>query len=239
MKAPFTMALLGLLLMATSSFATLFDEANGQYKAGNFTEAAATYEKILIAEGPRSSVFYNLGNSYQAQKKYGFAILAYERARLLTPRDPDLLANLNLARKAATAFEEPVSYPTLEVVIQYLSRDEWSWLVPCSAAGEGLTKLLLFPQRPRVSSLQQGRSSYGRGVENLAGESSFQKMRPCGFLLLKRLSHSAHQARVKASEWGRKAVISNTPKSHQRICVAGSREKTLRRSCQNEHLAVE
>jgi tetratricopeptide (TPR) repeat protein len=133
MNTPFTMALLGLLLMVTSSFATLFDEANGQYKAGNFTEAAATYEKILIAEGPRSSVFYNLGNSYQAQKKYGFAILAYERARLLTPRDPDLLANLNLARKAATAFEEPVSYPTLEVVIQYLSRDEWSWLVAGSA----------------------------------------------------------------------------------------------------------
>jgi tetratricopeptide (TPR) repeat protein len=127
------MVLLGLLMMATSSFATLFDEANGQFKAGNFTEAAASYEKILISEGPRASVFYNLGNSYQAQKKYGLAILAYERARLLSPRDPDLLANLNLARKAATAFEESTFFPTLEVVIQYLSRDEWSWLVACSA----------------------------------------------------------------------------------------------------------
>jgi tetratricopeptide (TPR) repeat protein len=133
MNSSFTMVLLGLLMMATSSFATLFDEANGQFKAGNFTEAAASYEKILISEGPRASVFYNLGNSYQAQKKYGLAILAYERARLLSPRDPDLLANLNLARKAATAFEESTFFPTLEVVIQYLSRDEWSWLVAGSA----------------------------------------------------------------------------------------------------------
>jgi tetratricopeptide (TPR) repeat protein len=133
MNSPFTIALLSLLLVATSGFAARLDEANGQFKAGNFAEAATAYEKILTTEGPRASVFYNLGNSYQAQKQHGLAILAYERAKLLTPRDPDLLANLSLARKAATAFEEPVFFPTLEVVIQYLSRDEWSWLVAGSA----------------------------------------------------------------------------------------------------------
>ena len=56
---------------------------------------------------PACRVFYNLGNSYQRLGKYGYAILAYERARLLTPRDPDLSANLALARKAAAAFDEP------------------------------------------------------------------------------------------------------------------------------------
>ena len=106
MNRIYTWGFLSLLFLTTSSFAASMEDANGQFKAGNFEVAATHYEEVLKHEGPRASVFYNLGNSYQAQKKYGPAILAYERARLLTPRDPDLLANLNLARKAATAFDE-------------------------------------------------------------------------------------------------------------------------------------
>ena len=108
---------------------TSSSEANQQFKSGDFAGAAAAYEKIIAAEGPRASVYYNLGNSYQQLKQYGPAILAYERARLLTPRDPDLLANLALARKAATAFEETGLHPWLDAVVNHLSRNEWSWLV--------------------------------------------------------------------------------------------------------------
>lgn len=117
------------LLGPVSGFASAFDEANQQFKSGDFAGAAAAYEKLLTTEGPRASVYYNLGNSYQQLKQYGPAILAYERARLLTPRDPDLLANLALARKAATAFEETGLHPWLDVVVHRLSRNEWSWLV--------------------------------------------------------------------------------------------------------------
>ena len=106
-----------------------FAQANRQFSAGDFAGAAASYEQILAAEGPRAAVFYNLGNSYQRLGKYGYAILAYERARLLTPRDPDLVANLALARKAAAAFEESAPNPRLDAALHYLSRNEWSWLV--------------------------------------------------------------------------------------------------------------
>ena len=88
------LGLLCLFLGSSSAFATPFDQANGQFKAGDYAGAAAAYEQVLAADGPRAAVFYNLGNSYQQLKQYGPAILAYERARLLTPRDPDLLANL-------------------------------------------------------------------------------------------------------------------------------------------------
>jgi tetratricopeptide (TPR) repeat protein len=110
-----------------------FAEANARFKAGDFAVAATAYETLLANGGPRASVFYNLGNSYHRLGQYGPAILAYERARLLTPRDPDLLANLALARKAAAAFEETVVHPRLDALICYPSRNEWSWLVAGAA----------------------------------------------------------------------------------------------------------
>ena len=114
-----------------------FDQANRQFAAGDYAAAAAAYEQALAADGPRAAVFYNLGNSYQRLGRTGPAILAYERARLLAPRDPDLLANLALARKAAAAFEDSDRHPLVEVALNYLSRNEWSWLVTGSALALG------------------------------------------------------------------------------------------------------
>ncbi|MES2658199.1 MAG: tetratricopeptide repeat protein [Verrucomicrobiota bacterium] len=131
-----------LLAGASGAFASAFEQANQQSTAGDFTGAAASYEKILADEGPDAAVYYNLGNSYQSLKQYGPSILAYERARLLTPRDPDLLANLALARKAATAFEGSGLHPRLEAVINHLSRNEWSWLVVGSALVVGVLAIL-------------------------------------------------------------------------------------------------
>ena len=151
------LSLVCLLLGASPVFATAFDAANQQFKSGDFTGAAVSYEKILTADGPRAAVYYNLGNSYQSLKQYGPAILAYERARLLTPRDPDLLANLALARKAATAFEESALNPRLEAALNYLSRHEWSWLVAGAALLVGVLAVVggavKLPQRLRTAAL--------------------------------------------------------------------------------------
>jgi tetratricopeptide (TPR) repeat protein len=136
------LGLLCSLISVLPIFANGLDQANQQFKAGDFAGAAAAYEKILTAEGPSAAVFYNLGNSYQQLKQYGPAILAYERARLLTPRDPDLLANLTLARKAATAFDETGYHPWVDLVINRLSRNEWSWLVAGTALFLGALSLV-------------------------------------------------------------------------------------------------
>ncbi len=107
-----------------------FDRTNALFEAGDFASAAAAYEKILAEKGPRASVYYNLGNSHLRMGDYGPAILAYERAKLLTPRDPDLRANLALARRTAAAFEEePGLHPRVVAALHFLSRNEWSWLV--------------------------------------------------------------------------------------------------------------
>lgn len=142
MNRIFCLSFIYLLLGTATLFATAFDDANRQYQSGNFSESSIAYEKILVSEGPRAAVFYDLGNSYLSLKKYGLAILAYERARLLTPRDPDLMANLTLARKAAAAFEETKMNPWLEAVITYFSRDELSWLFAGAALFLGAVILL-------------------------------------------------------------------------------------------------
>jgi tetratricopeptide (TPR) repeat protein len=154
MKWPIIPCLCGLVLGCATARAEPtepFTAANQQFQSGDYAGAAASYEKILTDAGPRAAVFYNLGNSYQRLGKHGPAILSYERARLLNPRDPDLLANLARARKAAAAFEENVRQARVEAALNYLSPNEWSWLVAGSALVLGGLALLAgvagLPQR--------------------------------------------------------------------------------------------
>ncbi len=129
--------------------------AHRLFAAGDFAGAAAAYEELLVKKGPDAAAYYNLGNSYQSLKRYGPAILAYERAKLLRPRDPDLAANLALARKAAMAFAEPEMSPRLEAAVSYLSRDEWSWLAGGSALFLGTLSLARGAVRPPTQGLRR------------------------------------------------------------------------------------
>src|SRR5258706_5484251 len=73
-----------------------FKAANQLYDAEKFSEAASAYEKLL----PKTAhIYFNLGNACFRQDKLGTAILNYERARRLAPRDPDILANLKFAQQ--------------------------------------------------------------------------------------------------------------------------------------------
>lgn len=133
MKRVFIICLAWMCGVAAPAFADdrgEFDRANALFEAGDFTSAATAYEGILAESGPRASVYYNLGNSHLRMGNYGPAILAYERAKLLAPRDPDLRSNLALARKTAAAFEEESGlHPRVAAALHFLSRNEWSWLV--------------------------------------------------------------------------------------------------------------
>ena len=137
--------------VVSSAESTAFDSANQVMRAGKFAGAAAAYENILSIEGTSAAVLYNLGSAYYRLGQHGPAILAYERARLLTPRDPDLLSNLAITRKAAGAVEEAKFDPRLDAALNYLSRDEWSWLVVNSAMIIGTLAFLFgaldLPQR--------------------------------------------------------------------------------------------
>jgi tetratricopeptide (TPR) repeat protein len=76
----------------------LFFKANQAYKEGRFQEAVNGYCRLIESGHENGELFYNLGNTYFRLDQLGRAILNYERARLLIPRDADLNFNLGLAR---------------------------------------------------------------------------------------------------------------------------------------------
>ena len=97
--------LVGLLWLSSSVSAATTDEffqqGNSFYEAGKYAEAIAAYEQMLDSGLRNGYVYYNLGNALLKQNRIGEAILQYERAKRLLPRDEDVAYNLEYA-KAAT-----------------------------------------------------------------------------------------------------------------------------------------
>ena len=80
------------------SFVEQFFEANQAYKNHQFQQAIDGYIHLIENGHENGQVYYNLGNAYFRIGDLGRAILSYERARLLIPRDGDLSFNLSHAR---------------------------------------------------------------------------------------------------------------------------------------------
>jgi tetratricopeptide (TPR) repeat protein len=73
--------------------------ANQLYENGRYTEASQTYQQLVDQGYVHSSLFYNLGNAHYRQGNLGKAILNYERAARLEPRDADIEANLSYTQQ--------------------------------------------------------------------------------------------------------------------------------------------
>ena len=75
-----------------------FDQANRLYEQGKFTEAVGAYEQLLAQGKASAPLYFNLGNAWFRAGRLGQAILNYRLAERLSPRDPDIRANLRFAR---------------------------------------------------------------------------------------------------------------------------------------------
>jgi tetratricopeptide (TPR) repeat protein len=93
------LALALFLLFASSAFSEAvrldqFQQGNHLYREGKYLDAANVYEG-LVENKLFAELYYNLGNAYFKAGKPGLAVLNYERALNLNPRDRDILANLS------------------------------------------------------------------------------------------------------------------------------------------------
>ncbi len=118
--------------------ASAFDSANKLYEQGKYADACAAYEHLVRSNFWSPAVLFNLGNAYFKSGQIGRAIATYRRMAELTPRDPDLRANLRFARNQ-------VQGPTLhagrwERWLGTLNLNEWTAL---ASVGVWLTFLLL------------------------------------------------------------------------------------------------
>ncbi|GBD95331.1 MAG TPA: tetratricopeptide repeat protein [Nitrospirae bacterium] len=76
----------------------IFYRGNALYEEGRYDEAVEEYGRLLEQGYESANLYYNLGNSYFKKGELGRAILNYERAKKLMPRDSDLASNYEYAR---------------------------------------------------------------------------------------------------------------------------------------------
>jgi len=76
--------------------AALYNRANALYSSADYTSAIDLYERALSSGFENAKIEYNLGNAYLKKNPPNLAraVLHYERARLLDPRDEDIQHNL-------------------------------------------------------------------------------------------------------------------------------------------------
>jgi len=129
----FSSLFLALLLLAglpecsqAASSSEGFDAANRLYEEGKFAEAVSAYEKLGQSGQVSAALYFNLGNAYFKSGQIGRAIAAYRTAQQITPRDPDLRANLQFARNQTPS---PTLSPSRwQRWLARLSLNEWTLL---------------------------------------------------------------------------------------------------------------
>ncbi len=125
-------------LLPATSVEGAFDAANQLYEQGKYAEAAGAYERLVQAGSVSPVLYFNLGNARFKSSQIGRAIAAYRQAAQLTPRDPDVRANLQFARNRVQG--TTVRASRWARGLGMLSLDEWTEL---AVAAVWLTFLLL------------------------------------------------------------------------------------------------
>jgi len=121
-------------LIAQSAFNTdTFLRGNQLYEGGYYIEAAQTYQQLLDLGIEDQTLYYNLGNAYFKQNDLGRAILNYERAMQLAPRDTDIRTNLDLARsQLIDKYDTAGASPLYQLVIlgsEWLTLNEMALII--------------------------------------------------------------------------------------------------------------
>jgi len=116
--------------------AAAFDAANKLYEEGKFAAAVSAYEKLAQAGETSAALYFNLGNAYFKSGQIGRAVAAYRAAQQITPRDPDLRANLQFARNqtpgptlAPSRWQRWLSRLTLNEWTLLAAVGVWLWLI--------------------------------------------------------------------------------------------------------------
>jgi hypothetical protein len=109
-----------------------FDAANQASAEGKPAEAARALESMIAKQGYSAPVLFNLANAQLRSGNAGRAVLNYERARALSPADPDIAANLRLAH------ERTRTKPTATSLLRFTD-----WLPINGWSGIGAGALLL------------------------------------------------------------------------------------------------
>lgn len=110
---------------------SLWEQANNSYAQAFYQEAFDTYQSIYNQGFGSSDLYYNMGNCAFKMELYAPAILWYERALRLDPKNQDIRYNLDLVRRFCLDKIESQPDFFLHSIIRE-ARDEfspnnWAW----------------------------------------------------------------------------------------------------------------
>ncbi len=92
---------------AVSQTEDIFNQGCSFYEEGNYLQAINAYESVIKKGFENPTIYYNLGNAYFKNQQLGKALVYYERAFRLSPRNEDIRFNLIFARLRATKEKTP------------------------------------------------------------------------------------------------------------------------------------
>lgn len=107
-----------------------FEEANAAFMERDYPAARDLYQEIIDAGYRNGYVYFNLGNAWFRLGNLGKAVLCYERATRLLPRNQDVQRNLKEAQshreKELPKIEKHSSVRFFHTIRQKLSVNEWA-----------------------------------------------------------------------------------------------------------------
>ena len=117
-----------------------FLQANKLYKEGNMPRRARRTEGLLRDGQISPAIYFNAGDAWFKAGQMGRAIYDFRRAEELAPRDPDIHANLQIAREHAGAGTAALPGNRWTRWVGRVTLNEWTW---CASASVALFFLLL------------------------------------------------------------------------------------------------
>ena len=113
-------------LVRAADVQTPFYQANEAFVQKDYARAERDGEAIIAQHGYSAPVLFNLANAYYQDGKLGQAILNYQRAQLLAPRDADIAFNMHLARAKAGLADRPTAW--FDAAARFFSLNTLSWI---------------------------------------------------------------------------------------------------------------
>jgi len=116
---------------AATTIERKFRQANRAYSENDFEQAMEGYRELVRLIGPNAGLYYNLGCASLKAGHLGRAMLNFQRAARLAPRDPDIRENLRFVA-ALTRSESEETEVSEGFIVDLLKR--WIFLLTAREA---------------------------------------------------------------------------------------------------------
>jgi len=109
----------------------LFNEGNKAYNAADYENAISLYEQTIKMGNHSAELYYNLGNANYRLNKVAESIYYFEKAKLMRPKDKDILTNSAFANNMTIDAIEKIPISQIDqinkFIIEIFSFEIWTY----------------------------------------------------------------------------------------------------------------